>query len=551
MRLILLLLAFVTSTVTSVAQNDFEIIEKLDKAGLLTSYEKESIIAFSKEREKHRKKMLKDPDVYIDTFSYKVASYPLDILQDAKAYSTVGTRHVFGFTPASVQIPESKEQEVIAGLSAYAKKIFAAKLVSGKTYAELLERIRSLKSKSEFEVTEYATYATNEEYFLLPEFFKAFADSLLIKDIISKDSYTELMKKSEAGELMRYDEYYKHLKNSVVIDLSEYSWKPEEYLEAIHRKTASALPGLSFDKFSYSIDLNKRESFKDFEYYDLAVTIQQGGKTYKHASFYDLKGPRELPKTHGDKIDHTTYYQIFNKILAENESPYRLHVFNYGETSFGVIALTKSQSRGLEWRYDGMIRPFLDFHRENFTNKVNQNKMAEAVAMYDSIGLFGHLSIKEKDSCIQSLPAKEIYHYNDILSSIKGLVFEVDLEYGVDDGQYKKITEKIAEFSRGHFKPEQIIDGYKFRRVKKNVFDYGFTLNGKRYLVKLEQNDDWLDPAFWDLIDKAVKTEDKTGAFYYLHPADGLRVIYLTNEQANILKQKKMIELEEADLEED
>ena len=547
MRPILLLLLSISSFV-SIAQSDYEIIERLDKAGLLTSNEKKEIVKWTKQTEKLRNEVRRDPDAYIDTNSKKVSSYPLSILCDAKKFSTPGTRSIFSFSIDKTEIPEAERPEVIGKLNEFAGKILQAKLITEKTYEELLGKIRSFECQWELEVAHYAMLATNREHFFSPKYFKPFADSLLSKDIISKESYEELMSKVTAGALRKYEEYFKYLKNAVIIDFKPYSDKPEEYLEAVHRKTAEAFPGIAFEKFSYSIELNKKESFENFKSYNLVVTIQQGSKTYKHSSYYDLEGPEALWRPGKLRLDPNDYYQIFNKMLAEQESPYRLHVFNATEPLLGVIALTKKQSENLQWMYDGMILEYINLSYENFSNKLNQRKIADAVATYESIGLID-LSVKEKESFIQELLTKDIHYYNDILGHFKGLVFDIDLEYGIETGQYKKLTEEIAAISRGHFKPEAIIDGYKFKNTKKNVFEYGFTLNGKKYLEKLEQNDDWLDGNFWELIDRAVKAEDKVGAFYYLPPADGLRVIYLTNEQAKVLKQKKAIELSEADLE--
>jgi hypothetical protein len=132
-----------------------------------------------------------------------------------------------------------------------------------------------------------------------------------------------------------------------------------------------------------------------------------------------------------------------------------------------------------------------------------------------------------------------VNHYSDILKSFKNLVFEIDMEYGVDSGQYKRLTQRVALFSKYQFRPDKIIDTYSY--THKN-FIYGFTLDGKAFTAALHQGDDWLDPGFWDLIEKAEKEKDSKGQFHHIYPSDGLSEIYLTNEQFAFLETHALLE---------
>lgn len=125
-------------------------------------------------------------------------------------------------------------------------------------------------------------------------------------------------------------------------------------------------------------------------------------------------------------------------------------------------------------------------------------------------------------------------------------MFEIDLEYGIDEGQYRQLTNQIISISKGNFTPTDIIDTYHFEKRKK--FEYGFTLNGKTYLGKLAQNDDWVDAGFWELVEQAEEEQDKKGKFYHIYPSDGMRQVYLTHEQAAFLNQHKLIELDQSDI---
>jgi hypothetical protein len=494
-------------------------LDSLQKAGLISNAEKTHAL-----RQSQKKLRFDDAS--------------LNVLQKVKMYSTPGTYTGFNFMPADIEIPASKKAQTIAALTAFADKLLQAKLISAKTHEELTKKITPLELKWEYELVAYAALATNREYYFQPGFFNRFADSLFFKDIISKNDYETILAKSASGEIRNRIDYLKYLKNAVIINLKEQRSDTAQFLEKIYRKTASAFPTLPFDKFSYKVELDSAWSNDTIKIYNAVVTIEKNGQVFRHKSYYD---PRALD------IDEQEYYEIFNKMLADRQSPYRLHRFEIDQHSFGIIALTKTQWENLVWWYDDMQESYIVLSYEKFVNKLTQANIQSAINTYDSLGLFTHLTKKEKDSCIRELSTKTMVYYSDLLSGFKNLVFEIDLEYGIENGQYKKLTKHLASISKGHFNPTNIIDEYNFDRNRK--FWYGFTLNGKKYLTKLEQTDDWLDPLFYDLIDQAVKEQDAGGAFYYLYPNDGMRIIYLTHAQYAALTQLQLIELRDADAE--
>ena len=538
--------AILVNTITTTSQTNYDIVDRLDKAKLVNPYEKKALLKELKSRKLHQEI---DMDGNVSSYEQEIINephYPLQILVMLKMFSTTGTRSPFSFSPSKVEIKKGQEEKIIRELRTYTNKLKVANLISQKTAAELNQQIDELKLRSEFEITEEAKNKTEQEYFLTLSKYKRFADSLLAKDMIDEKDYNEIIEKINNGEFRSYDEPLKSLKNSIVIDRDKYKGEPKDYLEAAYKETSKAFPGLEFDSLSFDLTEDKKTWSKDFIARYMIVSLKKDNKWYRYRSYFDA-----ITKSKNSEfklVVPENYHQVFNKMLADQLSPYRLHEIRYGKNSMGIVALTKKQFEGLMWSYSGMSGGgYIDLSYENFANKITQSKLSGAIELYDSIGLLSHLTKEEKDSCIKEAMAKEINYFSDILSSFKNLVFEIDLEYGVNDGQYEEITRNIASISKGHFSPSKIIDTYNYE--KRKTFDYGFVLNGKPYNTQLTQDDDWLDPNFWELIEKAVSEQDKNGKFYYLHPADGMRQIYLTNEQAEILKRKKMIELEEADLE--
>lgn len=531
--------------ISCISQTEKEFVEKLDKAGLVTSFEKK---AFLKDLALHEKNREKGDD-FDDEYQKEIMAEPqylLYLLTRIKIYSTAGTSSIFNFSPAPVVVVKGKEKELRQQLGKFAQKLFSGKFVSQKTKQEIENKIASTELLSEFEVASFAASLTEKEYFLTPTKYKKFADTLLSRELITEESYAVIMDKLFKGDFRDYNEPLRYLKNIVILDLTKYTGKPENYIDLAYKETGKAFPGLEFDSLEFSIQQDKKESSVGFTVYDMKVSLKKKGKSYAYQSFFDADYKNK--EATDRSVLPEDYYKIFNKMLSDQLSPYRLHTVMIGKNNLGILPLTQKQFDGLMWSYSGMnLSGYIQLSYENFHNKLTSKKIKDAIAIYDSVGLLSHLTSLEKDSCINEIMGKEINYFSDILSSFKNLVFEIDLEYGVDEGQYRSLTKQIAGMSKGNFNPTDIVDTYNYEKRKK--FEYGFTLKEKKYMVRLNQEDDWLDIGFWELIEKAVKELDRKGKFYYIHPSDGMRQIYLTNEQADVLQQKKIIELTESDIE--
>lgn len=530
---------------TVFGQSEYELVEILYKKGLVSSYEKKEFLKEKKLQEAYYKKKgidrsLHDKDEGDDLSKTYNQLY---FLLHVKMYSTAGISSPLIFQPSEVIIKKSQEGRFISELLKYTEKLYTAGLISVSIKDKLLPKIKQLVLRSPYEVTAAAAAMTEKAWFLGPQKLEKFAKQLLSKELVTQSGFNEIMDKSAKGLFTTYDQLYPYIKNFVVIDLDKYKGGPEQYLEPVYRLTATSFPGLHFDSLDYTITPNKKESDSGFVIFDMTVTLKQGGKSYTYSSFYDAEYKNKIEEAF-IKIPER-YHTIFNKMLADQLSPYRLHHVKMGPGKIGILPLTKEQYSNLIWWYDGMrTGGYLEAEYEKFTNKITQKRTQEIIRILDSAGLLSHLSIKEKDSCIKAINEKEIIYAGDILSCFKNLVFEIDdLEFGIADGQYKDLTERIALASRGQFNPVDIIDTYNFDKNKK--FKYGFTLNGKRYERDLYQDDDWLDTEFWTLIMVAIDEQDKRGSFYPVSPTDGLKAIYLTKPQAELLQKEKLLGEEE------
>lgn len=110
--------------ITTMAQSDFDIIDKLYDANLLSKREKEWFFKDLKRHEAHLKKLKeKGADVFIDEEARAVPNYPLELLQRTKIYSTAGTLSPMTFSPAIIEIKKGEEQMIIKKLETFASNL--------------------------------------------------------------------------------------------------------------------------------------------------------------------------------------------------------------------------------------------------------------------------------------------------------------------------------------------------------------------------------------------------------------------------------------------
>ncbi len=472
-----------------------------------------------------------------------------EFLVDAKKFSTSGTFGGLSFTSDSRAAREETDETIYNEIKTFINKLAASNLVTKEAAQILNEKNNNHFFTWEIEVANEAYRITNEEYFLKPKSFNKYLEALLKTNIIDENGFKQLSDLSAKGSLHQYNEIFPFLKRSVVIDLNTLPARYEEFLGELYKRTAGVLPGLNFENINFKDVVDNRESFEDFIAHNLLVSFQVSNKKYSYSSYYDDEIPNKTKVRQVDDADKwkipEQYYQIFNKVLADNLSPYKLHSFNVDRNHIGIIALTEEQSEEVSWTYDGALESYLSVSYEDYSVKMTSDKIKQALKIYDSIGLFSSMTKARTDSIIEDIMSSDINSYIDILRKFDKIIVDLDAEYGVDDAQYKSITQQLSGISNNNFLPVDIIDTYSYEN--KN-FKYGFNLNGKQYLADLHQEDDWLDFNFWELIKQAVKEQNKNGKFYELEPSDGLTAIYLTSDQYEILKQKKVLEFADADL---
>jgi len=501
------------------------------------------------ERKMYRQQIKKIQD--LDFSHGMISAEPGDTLTRLMSYLTVTslgslTFYALGF---SANYSDSSLQDYkvpVDSLINFLNNMEKAGLITNLTEQRVLAKISAGKIIDSFSVVKSAIEMKELEDYFSPHKTKKFLDRLVDLKIMKQEAAARVQALSLSFKLTDPMQILTECERAVVIDLNKFGDYPQDYMLPLYQSISSILPELSFTDFDVKVERYK-ESYDTSWHYRTIVSLINSGQKYSHSDFYSPSDfnedgrPDHAWKT-GDDI-----VSIFNKILRDKQSSYRIHVIeaprnNREDSSYqiGFLALTKAQQ-------DSLHRggTYLNIQYQKYRNAITSNSINNAIRIYKELGLFSHLTQDEIDSSISSIQQKQINYYSDILSCFRDLVFEIDPEFGVEEGMYKQLTKELIAVSKNQFQPIDIVDTYHWKDRKS--FDYGFTLNGKKYKAKLKQEDDWLDPGFFELIEKAVAEQDKKGKFYPIYPNDGMRYIYLTKEQYQILKEKNLLEFEDVE----
>lgn len=368
----------------------------------------------------------------------------------------------------------------------------------------------------------------------------AFADKLLNTKTSSKENYERLLKDIKAGTIKDGFQFVAYCDKATIIKESNYPSEPEKYLELIHRDVSKLLPELSFSDFKFQVKLDSSISDSDSKFYDFVVSLKCNGKTYRQKSSYHLYSPSKN-QYFGNKIDQQEFYKIFNKILADNQSIYRLHEVKsipnnaVDWTQFGIIALTKEQADMLHGA-GVYFRPSY----ESFKNTLTSKKIETAISEFQKIGLLSHLSADQIMRATERINQQENRNLNDILQCFPQVIYFFDTELGNLEDPYKEILNEFSLISHGLFKPTNITDNFSKPTNKKATIKFSF--NGKDYTKDLKVEDDWIDPSFLDLIKQAVIDNKLNGQYYELYNGgQEASLIFLTTDQYQYLRTNKLL----------
>lgn len=466
-------------------------------------------------------------------------------------------RTMFGSVMFVFDKPNPTEQiKINEELSTYLSKLQSCSLINQNQ----VEHFKLKIANNEFvHIIELLTcvfdHLTMKEY-MSPDKLKAFAIKLKSQEIIGTQ-YNKLIEDIDNDKLTTPIDFLKYCNKAVIINEKEYSNEPSEYLESIHRKTAIIIPNLEIKNFEFKVvsDSSTNDKYNSFYY---VFQLESNGKKYKQKSYrfsYDLSDTNQ----YREKIDEQSFYKIFNKILANISSPYRLHLVSMpgqrmiDNKVFGIIALTKEQAdrfRGgslhtkpnynqitLESSNENIL--YFEPSHEVFDSELADNKIEKVIDEYIKIGLLSHLTSEQIMMYKEEVSEKDNRTFNEVLMSFPNVVYMFDGEFGNLDDPYTELIQAFKKISHDDFNANDIKDNFD---ISKKYVTVQFSIRSKKYSKKLKVQHDWIDTNFFDFVNTVVEKNKLKGQFYQLYTGgQEFSIIYLTKEQYDYVKTKKLL----------
>lgn len=437
------------------------------------------------------------------------------------------------------KIKPEEQIKINKDLTVYLSKLKSCSIINEIQFQQFSAKISNNEFSHSLQFLLSITAQAAFQEHMSPEKLKVFANKLKSKEIVSV-KYDQLISDINKGQLQNPIDFLNYCNKAVIINDHDYANEPEKYLEQIHKKTASIFPELAFTDFQFQAVLDSTISDDESKFHNFIVSLKSNGKKYKQKTFYRLYSQTK-DQYFGDKIDQQEYYNIFNKILADLQSPYRLHEVKADQGDaikgkvFGIIALSKEQADSLR-NSDDYFSPSY----ESFKNTLTSKNIAKAIGEYEKIGLLSHLTATQIQKAKETVSEQQNINLNDVLMAFPEVIYQFDTELANLEAPYDELIKEYQKISHQDFNPTEVSDNFDIAKNKEVVLR--FKLGAKLYNETFKIEDDWIDPKFFDFI-KAVVTENKLkGQFYELYTGgQEASIIYLTKDQYEYLRENKLL----------
>ncbi len=448
------------------------------------------------------------------------------------------TRVVEGLQPSSVEERLSTLQQANI-LSERGRAALSANLNEGKIDNEV-EFLNYIDAALLIDTNNYS----EDPYSSFPDIYEAVAQTLVNANILEDrfDDF-ELYFSQRDGATFNYSSPSSLGTVTTVLQIEEEDETPESFVNIPLDDCSTVCDAVIFTQF------NDRIYEQVSEYWNAQPEITD-------RLFYSSGYSESFPTTQLTKL--------FNKILRDQNSPYRLYTTYYGTNvesleverhKVGLIALTQEQ-----------VEVYFDWSRDEIEQQgLNSESIDGIMALFEQVGLLDHLSAGQIADGKIRVSRQYIDHVSQLLGSFEGVFYSpfgessyaqysylAAPQYYADD-QYQELTLGLASISRGNFRPISLLTFYDLEAYREQ---YSFELNGNRYNQSIDWGDygddsteDYEDP-YSDILSflfSIAASEISAGRFYQLMDNDTVSgYLFLTDAQYEALQANDLIQLEPA-----
>ncbi len=419
-----------------------------------------------------------------------------------------------------------------------AKELFEMGLINEVVFREIEGKLADTTITTEDQVFAFGAERTKyyAEYPRLRARQLALLDSLVKHDLLTPANRHAIIESLGDNELRTQFEILEQC-NRVILPEPVDTATLIGYYGLLMQKMEKVVPEFKYTNLRVRRDTSHM-LFGQHE--DIILTFESAGQTYGHRFEY-YATPDSTGASEFDQSNRYDFYPAVNVWLADHQSPFRLYQatsripqqslwYTPRSVQSALILLTKEQ-RSL-WDDDDLY--FLS--RENHDNTFTATKINAAIADFERIGLFTHLSKQQIDSCRNEALLSGWHSWVSLLQLfpdvIHGFGWESEFEH-----PYARHANAFSRLARGHFEISNASDDYDITGKAQKKVHFSFDFNGKYYSKELSFDDDRQDPEFFDLIRHALTENNVPGAFFYCRSDGELsRYIFLTKDQQEFIQ---------------
>lgn len=361
-------------------------------------------------------------------------------------------------------------------------------------------------------------------------------DRLVTYQVLSPSQKESLIESYRPFELKHKFDFLPYCRQQQQFNVVHLSADPQLAYSTLMKELFSLIPNFNYQQLTVRVDST---TLPHSAQKGVCISFQSDEITYQHLFLQSFK-PEHLKKNAGDTVllINNTFYQGINKWLTDQQSPYRLYFAHQpfprdpkNKEKFALLLLSQQQFNA--W---GMSNSDPFIYPESHDNTFTTDHIQHIIQVYDSLGLFSHLSPEELAKAQNGISLSSISRYRHILGTFPRMYANFSWKI-VEKNPYERTLQRFAAISRGVFDPDNIVDNYQ--RCENEPL-WIFYYKGKSYAKPISCAEGWMLPEGFELIEEALKENQINGRFYACyswHDGDIIRYLFLTNEQYTYLKQ--------------
>jgi hypothetical protein len=416
------------------------------------------------------------------------------------------------------------------------EKIKRANLLTDRVYAYALKSIDSGSYLVELQMIGSLREMSSRLEYLAPKRLLPVAEELHKNGIVSDSSFLRLkdaINNERIESAFQLNDFCEHDR---IFNLTGYPDDPKIWLEQIHRDIASMLPGLNFTDFKYIEVPDTSFSISGIRF---KVSLTCNGRIYKHISLPINNYRNPQGKITPKDIFVEDFYRIFNKILTDQQAPYRLHSIMFSPPSanenirrFALIALKDEQG---DIFVKDPVMSYMLVSMDGYDSTLTSTKIDSTLSEWKKIGLFAHLSNTEFNKAFDDAQTADPFSTSNLLSNFPAVVYNLHDALTGPRWPYSNLLIHLAAITHGAFNPTKIVQikvghGLKVQYLSK----------GKIHSYIFPTTYGWTDVKFPAFMKDLSHENNLTGDFYQLKFDDA--VIYLTKQQRDYAVKYKLLE---------